>query len=198
VALLAGPRCPAMKKKHANEIKRPDLAQAFLAEARHSLCEQHLPRITRCLKMLSEDQIWWRPHSTSNSVGNLVLHLAGNVRQWIISGLGGEPDRRERDKEFSEFGPLPRRFLIRHLEKTVAAANRVLAKLASPGLTREYGIQRFRVTGLAAVAHVTEHFAYHNGQIIYATKLLQGRDLRFTRLPGEKAASRRAPKLSQY
>lgn len=187
-----------MKKKHANGIKRSDLARVFLAEARHSLCEQHLPRITRCLKMLPEDHIWWRPHSTSNSVGNLVLHLAGNVRQWIVSGLGGEPDRRERDKEFSEAGPLPRRFLIRHLETTVAAADSVLSKLSSPDLPREFGIQGFRVTGLAAVAHVAEHFAYHTGQIIYATKLLQGTDLGFTRLPGDKAAARRRRKLSQY
>ena len=73
------------------------LAASILAQAQHSLRDHHLPRITRCLALLPEREIWWRPHRTSNSVGNLVLHLCGNVRQWIISGEGGAPDRRQRD-----------------------------------------------------------------------------------------------------
>lgn len=188
-----------MTKRSRKSTARHDLARQFLAQARHSLGKQHLPRIVRCLKALSEDQVWWRPHATSNSVGNLVLHLAGNVRQWIVSGLGGEQDRRERDKEFSELGPLPRRTLIRRLESTVSAADRVLAKLSSTDLAREYSIQGFQVTGLSAVAHVTEHFAHHTGQIIYATKLQLGVDLGFTHLPGERAKSWRvSTKLSQH
>ena len=95
-------------------MRRPtaEFTKQFLAQARHSLEKHHLPRVTRCLQMLPDDDIWWRPHPTSNSVGNLVLHLSGNVRQWIISGLGGEPDVRERDKEFEEDGPFPRRALL--------------------------------------------------------------------------------------
>lgn len=178
--------------------KNPAFTELFLAEARHSLRVQHLRRITRCLKMLSEKQIWWRAHPTSNSAGNLVLHLAGNVRQWIISGLGGQPDHRERDKEFAELGPLPRRFLIRHLESTVAEANRVLGKLSSGDLARLYHIQGFHVTGMIAIAHVTEHFAYHAGQIIYLTKLQLGVDLGFTRLPGEKPKKQGGRSLSQF
>jgi len=186
-----------MAKKSRTKTQRSALSKRFLAQARHSLREQHLPRIIGCLKTLSEDQIWWRPNPTSNSVGNLVLHLAGNVRQWVVCGLGGEQDRREREKEFSELGPLPRPFLIRHLEKTVAAANRVLANLSSPDLARQYNIQGFGVTGLTAVAHVTEHFAYHTGQIIYATKLLRGADLGFTLLPGDKSNHSPSRGLSQ-
>jgi len=144
------------------------------------------------------DQIWWRPHETSNSVGNLVLHLEGNVRQWIISGLGNQPDLRDRDREFEELGPIPRRDLIQHLEKTVAEACLVLAGISPRNLGREFHIQGFRVTGLGAVAHVTEHFAYHTGQIIYATKLLKGVDLGFTQLPGEKRKPQRTRKLSQF
>ena len=173
-------------------------AGQFLAQARHSLRQQHLPRITSCLKTLSEKQIWWRPHPASNSVGNLVLHLAGNVRQWIICGLGGQPDRRERDKEFSEPGPIPRQSLIQHLEESISEATGVLARLSSHDLVRRYHVQRFRVNGFSAIAHVTEHFAYHTGQIIYATKLQRGVDLGFTRLPGEKPKAARALKLSQY
>ncbi len=161
----------------------PNFSKQFLAHARHSLELDHLPRITRCLKMLSEKEIWWRPHPSSNSVGNLVLHLEGNVRQWIISGLGGEPDCRERNREFAERRPIPRRVLLARLAKTVAEACRVFEGLSSRALARVYSIQRFRVTGLEALCHVTEHFAYHSGQIIFVTKLKRCEDLGFTRLP---------------
>jgi uncharacterized damage-inducible protein DinB len=152
----------------------------------------------RCLNALSNKQIWWRAHPTSNSIGNLVLHLAGNVRQWIISGLGGQPDLRERDKEFSELGPISRRELIERLKGMVAEACRVIANISSHDLGRKYRIQGFRVTGFSAIAHVTEHFAYHTGQIIYATKLQLGADLGFTCLPGDKRKSPRSRSLSQY
>jgi uncharacterized damage-inducible protein DinB len=174
---------------------RPDPATAFLALARHSLEEHHLPRIERCLKMLSEEDIWWRPNRASNSVGNLVLHLGGNVRQWIISGLGEAPDLRERDQEFAERGPIPRRALIASLRKTVREASRVLEQLTVDDLARPRSIQKFDVSGLTAAFHVVEHFAFHTGQIIYVTKMRRGEDLRFTRLPGEK--KQRARDLSQ-
>jgi len=164
----------------------PSFTYQILAQARHSLQAHHLPRIRRCLTALSERELWWRGNEASNSVGNLVLHLEGNVRQWIIAGLGGAPDRRERDREFAERGPIPRRALLARLRRTVAEACRVVSKLSPRDLARVYVIQGFRVTGLQAVAHVTEHFTYHSGQIIFATKLLRAKDLRFTRLPGER------------
>jgi uncharacterized damage-inducible protein DinB len=170
--------------------KESALRAEFIAQARHSLLRYHLPRIERSVKMLSETEIWLRPNAASNSVGNLLLHLEGNVRQWIVSGLGGAPDLRHRDWEFSEEGPLPRARTLARLRKTVRAAVRVLARLSTRELLREYQIQKFRVTGLEAVFHVAEHFAFHAGQILYATKSLRGEDLGFTRLPGE----RRTPK----
>lgn len=161
------------------------LAQQVLAQARHSLQAHHLPRLARCLALLSEQEIWWRAHPTSNSVGNLVLHLEGNVRQWIISGLGGAPDCRDRDREFAERGPISRRRLLARLRRTVTDACRILEELSASDLARLYRIQGFRLTGLKALTHVTEHFAYHTGQIILVTKLKRRRDLRFTRLPGQ-------------
>jgi len=176
--------------------KPSDMAGKLVAQARHSLSEHHLPRILECLNVLSDKDIWWRPHPTSNSVGNLVLHLSGNVRQWIGSSLGEEPDRRERDKEFAEVGPLPRRELAMRLRSTVVEAGKVLEGLDPHKLIRVYSIQGFRVTGLQVVVHVVEHFAYHSGQIIFITKMKLGEDLGFTRLPGEKKAGRRR-RLSQ-
>ncbi len=163
-----------------------DFTKGFIRQADHTIREVYLARMVRCIEELSPEQIWWRPNPASNSAGNLVLHLTGNIRQWIIAGLGGAPDVRERDKEFAELGPLPRRILVSRLRKTVEDACRVLRKLSAEDLARDYTIQGFRVTGLAATFHVAEHFSHHAGQIILITKMLTGSDLKFTRLPGDK------------
>jgi hypothetical protein len=158
------------------------VAEIFVAEARKNF-DRYLHRIERCLSMLSEREIWWRPNPASNSAGNIVLHLCGNMRQWIISGLGGAPDVRERDKEFAERGPISRRELVALLRATVKEASRVMGRIPPQSLARKYTIQGYRVRGLGAAAQVHEHFSHHAGQIIYITKMKRGRDLRFTRLP---------------
>jgi uncharacterized damage-inducible protein DinB len=163
-------------------------ASLFLAGSQQLMAKQNLPHIVECLQQLSEEEIWWRPNPASNSAGNLVLHLCGNVRQWIISGLGGAENKRDRDREFAEPGPIPRQALVTQLRRTVRDACRVLAKLSDDSLSRKYGIQGYHVTGLDAVYHVAEHFGYHTGQIIYITKLKRSQDLRFTRLPVIKPA----------
>jgi uncharacterized damage-inducible protein DinB len=163
-----------------------DLTALFIAQAEDMLKQVYLPRIVTCLEGLSAQQIWWRPNPASNSAGNLVLHLSGNLRQWIISGLGGAADTRQRDQEFAEPRPLSRRALVSRLRKTVLETCRVLDKLTVADLARVYTIQGFRVTGLEAAFHVTEHFSHHAGQIILITKMLEGRDLEFTHMPGEK------------
>jgi len=167
-------------------MPRTDFTKPFTGQAERVLKQVYLPRIVRCLKKLSAQQVWWRPNAASNSVGNLVLHLTGNVRQWIVAGLGGATDTRERDKEFEERGPLPKQALVRGLKVTVQQACRVLHKLAAADLAEVHKIQGYRVTGLEASYHVAEHFAHHAGQIILITKLLTGRDLAFTHLPDDK------------
>lgn len=166
----------------ANELS---LAEMCRKEARVGL-ENYLQRILHCLQVLGEKQIWWRPNKASNAAGNIVLHLCGNIRQWIISGLGGEPDVRERSKEFSERGPISRRMLAAQLKAAVREACEVIDGLPAEALLQGFRIQGYQVSGLGAVIHVYEHFAYHAGQIIYLTKLRCGKDLRFTVLPGEK------------
>jgi uncharacterized damage-inducible protein DinB len=175
--------------------RKSEFTKSFLAESQNSLAVYHMPRLIRCIRMLSEDEIWWRPNAASNSAGNLVLHLSGNVRQWIIAGLGNAEDRRERNREFAERGPIPRVELIALIRKTVHEACSVLGRLPEDSLLRKHSIQGFQVSGMYAVSHVVEHFAYHTGQIIFITKMKLGKDLRFTRLPGDKlkAAVARVP-----
>jgi len=178
----------------ARKIPTEKLATLIREQWRVEVSETYLPRVCDALKMLPEQEIWWRPNPASNSMGNLVLHLVGNVRQWIVSGLGGAPDTRERDREFSEKGPLPSKDLIRTLQSTTNEAARVVAQLSPAALTRHYDIQGFQVTGYEAANHVAVHFALHAGQIIYVAKMKSAKDLGFTHLPPVPApAKSRAP-----
>jgi uncharacterized damage-inducible protein DinB len=185
---------PKGKPKRKNDGKLDgELAAICLRQWRSRLEERFLPRFLDCLEQLSDDEIWWRPNEASNSVGNLVLHLCGNVRQWIISGLGEAKDIRERDKEFAERGPIAGKALSEQLRQTVKEACAVLGRLKPGDLTRSYRIQAFDVTGYEAAAQVAEHVSYHLGQIIYLTKLKRAKDLGFTRLPSasSKASERK-------
>jgi uncharacterized damage-inducible protein DinB len=159
------------------------LAELCVRQWRSRFEERYLPRIVGCLEQLSDEEIWWRPNEASNSIGNLVLHVCGNMRQWIISGLGGAADLRERDKEFADRGPVARKALLEKFQQTVSEAGVVMARLKPAALTRPYRIQGYDVSGYEAAAHVIEHVAYHAGQIIYITKLKRAKDLGFTRLP---------------
>ncbi|HLF15412.1 MAG TPA: DinB family protein [Bacteroidota bacterium] len=156
-----------------------DTGAAYLAYCRRRLSEEYLPRILRCLEELTDEEIWWRPHENGNSAGNLVLHLAGNVGQWINSGLGGTPDNRNRNGEFSERGPVSRKELVERLVTTLSAADATLARFDASRLLEKRNFQVYEATCLDAVSHVVEHFAQHLGQIIYITKLRRGVDLKF-------------------
>jgi len=131
-------------------------------------------RIRECAGPLTEEQLWWRATESQNAVGNLLLHLAGNVRQWIVAGTGGAPDIRVREREFSSRGGTAAADLLERLEQTVEEAAAVLERLP-PGRNEErVKIQNYEVTVLEAVYHVVEHFSQHTGQIILLARLAAG------------------------
>jgi uncharacterized damage-inducible protein DinB len=136
-------------------------------------------RIEVCLDKLSEEQVWTRGNESSNSCGNLCLHLAGNVRQWIIHGVAGEPDVRQRDSEFAARGGETKEALRSRLRATVEEACGILERLPPEQLTETVRPQNYDVTVLEAAYHVVEHFAQHSGQILFMTKALTGEDLGF-------------------
>jgi uncharacterized damage-inducible protein DinB len=154
------------------------IRQAFVATARKTL-DRWLGRIEKCLDQLTPEQIWWRGQENSNAIGNLVLHLSGNIRQWIIAGIGGAQDIRRRDSEFEEREALPVAELRQRLRETVQEADAVLARVAAADLLQTRHIQIYDVTVLEAIHDVVTHFALHAGQILYATKLMTGEDLGF-------------------
>ena len=155
------------------------ISKAFISCASEFLLGDYLPKIERCLEKLTDEQIWWRANEDSNSIGNLILHLCGNARQWIICGVGGEPDHRNRDAEFERRDPIPRDELLMLLRSTLSEIQTTLETLDPSMLLERRKIQGHDVDILEAIFHVTEHFSMHAGQIFLLTKLLTASDLRF-------------------
>ena len=152
---------------------------AFIQHARYRLCEDYLPKIRQCLDTLSEEDIWWRPNHSCNSVGNLILHLCGNMRQWIVHELGGEPDIRNRPQEFSERGPILKVELLGKLESTIQRVDEVLKQFDEESILEPRTVQGFDESCLTAIFHVVEHFAQHLGQITYIAKMRKDIDLKY-------------------
>jgi uncharacterized damage-inducible protein DinB len=138
-------------------------------------------RVDRCLENLTNEQIWARGNRNENAVGNLVLHLCGNVRQWVISGAGGAADTRDRDAEFAAEGGVAIPELRARLAATVEEGCGVIRALSEQRLEEKIAVQKYDLTVLEAVYHVVEHFSGHAGQIMFATKMLTGDDLGFYR-----------------
>jgi hypothetical protein len=150
-----------------------ELAAALGKEAANELTSA-LDRIKHCLGQLTDEQVWWRCQPSLNSIGNLILHLCGNVRQWIVAGLGGAADSRDRPAEFAEPGPIPKEALLRKLEAVVDEARGVLARQTARQLLEVRRIQGFDVTGLAAIFDSVPHFRGHTQEIVSMTRLQLG------------------------
>jgi len=144
----------------------------FLERARYFLSTEYRTQLRLAVEALPEDGLWWRANDQSNSVGNLLLHLNGNVRQWILAGIGGQPDIRHRAGEFEARSGQPASALLADLDRTLDDVDVVLADLTEANLLEPRTIQGRDVTVLAAVFHVVEHFSQHLGQIIFIAKLL--------------------------
>lgn len=154
-----------------------DVSSLFLAFSRHKLLEHYWPRLRGCVESLTDEQVWWRPNAASNSIGNLVLHLNGNVTQWLLASFNHQQDGRNRPAEFAAESGLTAEALLERLGATMAESAQVLARLTEGDLVAPYDIQGYRVNGLDAVYQVVEHFGMHYGQILYITKTLSGMDL---------------------
>ena len=155
------------------------IPRAFIARASAYLLDDYMPKIERCLEKLTDEQIWWRANEQSNSIGNLILHLSGNVRQWIVCGIGSAPANRNRDAEFEQRDVIPRAELIALLRSALTDVDATMQSVDPTTLLELRKIQGNDVDILEAVFHVTEHFSMHTGQIIMLTKMMTSADLRF-------------------
>lgn len=162
--------------QQANHLYPQIFRDLLVNEVKRRLFEESLPRILSCLSMLDEDDIWYQANEHTNSVGVLVLHVCGNARQWICSGLGGLPDLRRRGEEFKPGKRLTSVMLTEVLHDMRTDVEAVLDSLPAEALLQAISIQGFEENGISVLVHVTEHFSYHVGQITQAVKMLKNRD----------------------
>ncbi|MEO7039303.1 MAG: DinB family protein [Candidatus Elarobacter sp.] len=151
-----------------------DIAIPLLADVRAFLFDDYLVKIVRCLDTLDEESVWWRTNPESNSIGNLMLHLDGSTRMWVIGVAGKRRIVRDRDSEFTERGPLAKSALLARLRSTLAEVDEVLGLLDDAVMLERRPSSTGEVTVLWAVLHAVEHFAMHTGQIILLTKMRTG------------------------
>lgn len=168
------------------------VVQTFQHEAQRVLEHCHR-KIHHCVGQLSDDQIWWRPNEGQNSIANLILHLIGNVRQWIISGVGAEPDTRDRPAEFADRSLISRAEVLSRLDTLIKEAHAVLASLDAENAIRPRRIQGFDgETGISAIFHSVAHFYGHMQEITFMTRMQLGDAYQFEwtpRTPEEGAAT---------
>ncbi|MFT7462058.1 MAG: putative damage-inducible protein DinB [Pseudohongiellaceae bacterium] len=150
------------------------MGAAFLRQSIEFLRDDYLPRIERALAALPADDLWWRANDGALSAGTILLHLTGNVQQWIVSGLGGAADQRHRASELSANGGSDAAALFERLTQTVQAACTVIAEQGEAELTQPLVLQGFPTSPLQAMYHVVEHFSWHTGQLVAIAKQRAG------------------------
>jgi uncharacterized damage-inducible protein DinB len=148
-------------------------AQRFTELSAHYL-DQYLSRIRACVAMLSEDEVWWRARPEANTIGNLLLHLHGNLSLWVLNALGGQPFERHRSAEFAADRSASKTEMLERLAATVASCRAVIAGMDDQALAAPRKIQGYDTDGLGALYHVVEHMSYHTGQIVFVTKQIAG------------------------
>jgi hypothetical protein len=167
-----------------------DVTRAVIRETQQCL-DDCVGKIEHCLDQISVEQVWWRPHESMNSIGNLLLHLTGNVRQWVVAGLGGAADIRDRPHEFAETGPIPKDNLLGQLKEAVNNAKIVFSQTTTEEMLSERCIQGFDVTGWGAIFSSVPHFKGHTQEIICLTRMQLGETYKFhwqPKTPEEGAA----------
>ena len=144
-----------------------------------SRIEESTHRIIKCLDEIDDTETWKSPNDQLNSIGNLILHLCGNIRQYAISALGETKDIREREKEFSVKTGHTKSELLNGLTHTTSEAAVIIKNIDENRLTKIYSVQGFYLSGIGIIIHVTEHYSYHTGQIVFFTKQIKNKDLGF-------------------
>ena len=150
----------------------------FISQAVFRLNE-NTARVEKCLKEFSEKEVWLKPNKSTNSVGNLILHICGNITQYIISSLGNEEDARNRDLEFKTSGGYNKSELLSKLNSTIQQAVKIIKSQREDDLLSVRSVQAYKLSGIGIIIHVVEHYSYHTGQIALWTKILRDKDLGF-------------------
>ena len=141
--------------------------------------KENQDKINKVLTNLPDAEVWWRPNPASNSIGNLLLHLCGNLTQYVLSSLGGMEDHRERSREFEASGPFPVAELLKKFNGVMQDVYSTILACEEDELRKIRPVQCYQETGISILIHVTEHLSYHTGQIVYLIKWKEGKALNF-------------------
>ncbi len=155
------------------------IPELFISRSRYWLTKEYPIKLRHCVNALPRGTVWARPNDSSNSIGNLLVHLTGNVTEWILGGVGGRSIKRYRAGEFAQTDGADAGTLLDNLEAVLREADSVLAALTEQDLERSIIIQERDTTVLGAIYHVVEHFAMHTGQIVLLTKIYAPGKIRF-------------------
>ena len=156
----------------------PEIAQEFKEQIAYRL-DESIRMLAISFEQLEENDIWKRHNEVSNSIGNLMVHLCGNIRQYGIASLGNVIDTRDRNAEFDATNGLGIETLLSLIKETVEEAKQVLSDCSVSELMRKREVQGFTFSGIGVAIHVTEHLSYHTGQIAFLTKQIKNIDLGF-------------------
>lgn len=154
------------------------IAKDFLENILYRI-DENMRMVRKSFELLKEEDLWEKPNAASNSMGNLIVHLCGNMTQYVLAGLGGKEDQRRRDEEFTIKGGLNKAALMAKLSRVTDEVKEEIKGLTEEQLTRHYRVQGFDLSGTGILLHVVEHFSYHTGQIAFWVKLMKNRDLKF-------------------
>lgn len=155
-----------------------EIVEKFAEQSVYRLNES-FRMINKCFDQLSEEEIWKRPNASANSIGTLIIHVCGNITQYVISSLGNREDKRNRDNEFATHSGFSKAELLAKLENTLQQAKEVIIHASEAELVKMHSVQGFNLPGLGNVIHIVEHLSYHTGQIALLTKLMINKDLGF-------------------
>jgi uncharacterized damage-inducible protein DinB len=141
--------------------------------------EESAAKINACHFKLAPHQIWHKPNAVSNSIANLILHLCGNMTQYIVATLHHQPDLRERSKEFYSRPDISSETLLSNFNTIITRVINIINKLSVNDLDASYEVQCYKESGIGILIHVTEHLSYHTGQIVYLTKMITANNMNF-------------------
>lgn len=162
--------------------KHGSVVEAFIGNSTMTL-HAAFSRIEHAVSQLDDADVWWRPHPAMNAVGNLLLHLGGNLGQWLLAGVGGHPDTRRRQEEFDHREPIPKAELLARLRRTIDAAAAVVAQQTEASLLTPRHIQHYDTNIFTAIYHAVGHLEGHAQEIIYIARLRLGDRYRFQWMP---------------
>ncbi len=131
-------------------------------------------QIRAAVAPLSDEQLWWRPNESSNSIGNVLLHLSGSLNHYLNRNLGALDFHRDRAAEFAERRAIPKAELLAAFEKMVASAEKTFDGLTPDRLADASPEPSMHSLLVEDLVNVAAHLAFHAGQIVWIAKMFDG------------------------